>query len=660
MIIRRITICNIKKFAEELIIDLSKAKNINAISGKNGTGKSTVFECVMLVQKAYFVKLIKKESDVDENVIKLFDIDNLYEQLSIELRNIVYKKNLVSRIELEIRFLENDFNINKLQDNYSFCKDEDGQKFIDVCLCVNINSDASWSLELKEGDNPGVLGTFWNLKNPINIVVLLDADKDVYEEDFTYQKISMMDEDLVHPAIKFVLNSKKIYQDMYSIMMNAYVYQRLNPLKPARNAFVINAQKMFNQLISSIKMVNVSGKAKEYQFIQMANHNKQKYDARNMSSGEKLIWYSSLILNYIKYIGVLIIDEPENHLHEKLAWKYVQFLEEVCRQDREHKNLGIGQVFLVTHSKNLIYNNFCNGINYVITTDGDFQHILKEECEDMLRKCGVSYIDDNILFVEGVTEVNLLGRICEARNIKLKELANCGEIEQIYQSMLKVKDVVYAPKFAFMIDKDTKEDSDIEWIKNKDENFFDKHFIILPVHEFENLLLDNGIITEIYNDIAKSFDRTIISEEEMLRKIETKANDVLIETKKKYLNAELHKRVANLARLIKKKDIAVSSQGEFEHYISNLIAGDEFNNCIKNIKETYIRMDEIYRGDCWKNNWLDLCDGKTVFNLLLSDLSGQLGVSSNNIKDKIIKSAISNKNSKLNKFLPKIYEKFDY
>ena len=197
----------------------------------------------------------------------------------------------------------------------------------------------------------------------------------------------------------------------------------------------------------------------------MANNHK-KYDARNLSSGEKLIWYTLLIMNYIKKIGVLVIDEPENHLHEQLAWNFAVFL----KNEIAVKQKSVNQIFMITHSKNMVYNNFSLGVNYVINMDGELLLIEKENCEDILRKCGVSYIDDYILFVEGNTESDLLSKYCERNNIKLRKMSNCAEIIQTYKSLVKVKDLLYAPKFVFMIDADTRHNEDITKIQGDDFN----------------------------------------------------------------------------------------------------------------------------------------------------------------------------------------------
>ena len=56
---------------------------------------------------------------------------------------------------------------------------------------------------------------------------------------------------------------------------------------------------MFHDLIKEISISNFSGKERKDQFV-LITKGKTKYDVRNLSSGEKLVWYTLLILNYVK------------------------------------------------------------------------------------------------------------------------------------------------------------------------------------------------------------------------------------------------------------------------------------------------------------------------------------------------------------------------
>lgn len=657
MVLQRVTIKNIKKFLDETVIKLEDDFAINSISGTNGSGKSTIFECITLCQKAYFIDLIQENSNYDDELLNVFDTEKLYKDFAFELDDLVSDKRSASSIQMDMKMSYEELGACKTSAKiYDAQLDERGSRFYEFSVKVTLEKNKIWRIDLDEKGNDGIVGEFWNLSNPSNIIVYLNADKNVYEDDFTYQKINMISDDLVNPVIQFVLNPKGIYQDMYNIMLNAYVYQRLNPLKNARNSFFSDAQKMFSELIKSKEISNVSGKEKVQQFTLMASVDKKKYDARNLSSGEKLIWYSCLFLNYIKSIGILVIDEPENHLHEKLAWQYIQFLEGICYGD--YSGLHIGQVFLITHSKNIIYNNFASGKNYVIMPDGSFHVVKKEECEDILRMCGISYIDDNVLFVEGTTEIGLLEEICKAKNIKVRELSNCSEIEQVYTSLVKVKGFVYAPKISFMIDKDTKGEEEIQQLRNADKAFFDKNFIILPVHEIENLLLDVTVICEEYNKLAANFEKSILKKDDIEQQMRKIADSTLQDTKKKYINYELRKNVVRIGGLVKKKEVEVTSKEKYDEYIDSLYSGIKFQQYIKDTKSIYESMEKIYGGDNWDNHWIELCDGKVVFNRLIAELSHEVGVSQENLRKKIVDASKQNTKSKLMKFVPLIYKNF--
>lgn len=654
----KIEIENIKKFANQTEFVFQQDCDINTISGRNGAGKSTIFECLMLCQKAYFVKQIEKESMFDDGIDQMFDQSSLHESVKKEMINMVANPKMLSKIKILMRCYSSDLPSLKGKDEekFHFTLDADRREVFDFSVGVMLYPTGMWQIEIEEYENEGIINEIWNLNSPSNIIVFLGADKDVYEEDFSYQKINMMDDALVSPVIQFILNSKGIYQNMYSIVMDAYIYQRLNPQKTPKDLFVTHSKRMFKKLMYDISISNFSSKEKINQFILMASSDK-KFDARNMSSGEKLVWYSILILNYLKKIGLLIIDEPENHLHEQLSWRYISFLQNVC--SNKEKELQIGQVFLITHSKNIIYNNFADGNNYVVMPDGNLQLVNKTECESILRACGISYIDDKILFIEGKTESELLTEVCKRKNIKLRELANCHEIEQVFNSLLKVKEIVYAPLFAFMIDKDTRDEDQINDLRNKDTDFFDRHFIVLPVHEIENLLLDEKIILEEVNLIAKAFDKPTMSIDTIHELLKQAAEDTLEETKKKYINYELHKHAVYMERLFKKRDILADSKANYEAYIDSVLSSEEFKKYVETLKNIYIKMENLYGRLNWESNWDKLCDGKIVYNKIIEKLSKELGVSNDNVKKKIQKAALENANSKLVRFMPQIYSRFE-
>lgn len=643
---------NIKKFTCEQIYEFDEAGHVNTISGRNGSGKSTIFESVLLCQKAYFVKLL---SESVNNVG--INISELEAEVKYGLKKIVVNKN--AYIEINVRFSMDDFTFKIDANRYTATTSANGINEYDVQIrttAVSMNDgEFQWDVEVNEGQNHGLLNRFWNIQNPSQIIVYLDADKNVYEEDFTYHKISMLSNEDVNPIVQFVLQSKSIYQNMYDIMMNAYVYQRINPQTPKKDLFVTESKDMYHELIPNIEISNFSGKEKKDQFV-LISKNEQKYDARNLSSGEKLIWYSLLIMNYVKKIGVLIIDEPENHLHEQLAWKFVIFLREKVLQKTD---LNIGQIFLITHSKNLIYNNFTIGSNYVIDNTGNMLVIQKENGEDVLRSCGISYIDDRVLFVEGKTESENLRTLCEMNNVRIRQLSNCSEILRVYDSLLKVKELVYVPKFIFVIDRDTRDDEKLQQLRLRDSTFFDKHFAVLPVHEFENFLLDEESITNAVNSFLKWAEKEPKNKNEVLEIMKKYADESLPDTKKKYLNDSIREKIKNFTSLVKKRDINIENQSEYNNYIDGIFSGGQFDEIKEKIKKEYELMMDKYGVLNWTTDWKKICDGKRVFSQTIGEIAQKIGVSPVNLSKRILDDQMKNETGELYSFWKDVLNKFD-
>ena len=522
MYLAKVVLENIKKYTGSHEFIFSNAAEINTISGKNGSGKSTIFESILLCQKAYFTNQIEPPHTVYINTTSHGD-DSIRSIVENDLASVA--SGQTAKIVVTLGFSKAELNQAGITEEIT----NDGLQ-IEVFLegTKIVGNNCNWTVGVTDNSGLNIIEKFWNLTAPKNVIMYLDADKNVYENDFSFEKISMLSNTKRSPIIDFILDSKSVYQNMYDIMIKAYIYQRLNPQNPRKDDFFAKSKEMFDNLMDGVEISNFSGKHIDNQFVVVAK-NPKTYDARNLSSGEKLVWYVLLILNYIKEIGLLIIDEPENHLHEQLAWKFIKYIKSIA--DTNDKELRIGEVFLITHAKNLIYNNFSIGNNYIITENG-LELIDETGCERILRDCGISFTEDKILFVEGDTETKHLTALCAESNIKIKQLANCAELVQVYKNLIKVKELVYTPKFVFMIDRDTRDETEIDKLKISDPEFFDSHMVFLPVHEIENFLLDEDIISDCINNYLADFSNDRVNPEDVVISMKQYADSVLDSTRK--------------------------------------------------------------------------------------------------------------------------------
>lgn len=639
MFLKSVSLHNIKKYKNHQQFVFPDDTFINTISGKNGSGKSTIFESIMLCQKAFFADLLEPIDTLDLDMVMSKQLTPR-NRVAKELAALASGES--ASISMTIAFTEEEFQ----QVGLPFDAEEEHSVTITLTGDQIVDQRCEWLVSVNNNEEQTIISRFWNLENPSNIIVMLNADKNVYEEDFSYEKINLIGVRKSRPIIDFILDSQNIYQHMYDIMMNSYLHQRLNPSTPRRDDFVKKSVAMFSEIMDGVSVSNFSGNQIENQFVLLAK-NTVKYDARNLSSGEKLVWYVILVLNYLKDIGLLIIDEPENHLHEQLAWKFVLFLQMAAEQNENPIN--IGQVFLITHAKNLIYNNFSSGRNYIATNDG-LTPIQKEECEKVLRSCGISFVEDKVLFVEGQTETECLEKLCAQHNIKIKELANCTEILQVYKNLLKVKELVTVPKFVFMLDHDTRNDEDIQKLRDEDVDFFDEHILFLPVHEIENFLLDENVLAAVLNNYLKDFSDSRVEAQDVLTTMKRIADESLNTTKKKYLNYELDSAIKGLAKLVNQRDIVVTSKTGYTDYVSGLLSEAVCSEFVTQMGEKFDVMEQTYGADNWSDNWKSICDGKIVFNQTCSDLGRRFSMVTKVLKKKVYAAVISNPESSLSAF----------
>ena len=629
---------------------------INTISGKNGAGKTTVFLLAALIQKAYFCELLKAERN------SLDYTEKVYKCVTDEIMHHMVRDN--SSISLVLNIEKEDMKLvalKKAMNLWNKLAINDGIARIKLTLSVSnrTENNCKWELSITD-EQKKLISYFWNLKNPINLIIYIPADKLVFEDDVKYEDVRLVSEKGLSKKLNILFDFNDIYNRLYSIILNDYIMQRINPKKgnASRDRYVGISKKIFENLITEINIGNISSSIKKNQFIITANRKdnpKHKYEVRDFSSGEKLIWYTSILLNYIKNIGILIIDEPENHLHEVLLWNFIQFLQEICTDYQNE--ITLTQVFLLTHSKNLIYNNFSQGKNYVII-DGNIEQLKYDDCEKLLRNIGVSCVAEKILFVEGNTDESTLAEVFSRHNIQIEVLGSCEQIIKAYEGVQKVSTHIQDKRFIFLLDRDTRDDEEIKRLRDENAGYFDEHVVFMERHELENYYLDEKVVFDTLNKICDAVGKSKISIEEVANIFKKNADETLDDTKKKYLNYLLHAKLHHMDSLFKKKDISYENEASYKNYISEVFNSQEWKKTKNSMYDFYKKMEMKYSKTEWDNNWKILCDGKAVFNKCLSDFKNISGVEVKTLNNKIINDCLKNKGSDLNSLVEKIINKY--
>ena len=652
----KIVLKDIRNFSFETSFDFSKSQNINTISGINGSGKSTVFRSLLICQKCYFIRL----DDFSE-----YDNDDFLNELSKFFNSTG-------------AFIEVVFN-HALPDATPLLS-----SFKVVCASYQ-KGRALWSIVY--GENKSLLDEHWNIENPRNVIVYIDSNKSFKEDDVLHSKISIPSQDEYNQlVIDTILNPENLFTNIYQRLVKDYLRERLVPGIPRKDIYFIVTKMLLKKIIPSLELSNFSGQQFPNQFVLLGKNSRNKkanfYDARNLSSGEKVLFYSLLFINYVPRIGLLIIDEPENHFHEELLVRFINMLSDICASatysqyvlaatndkafiksnesaiKKVYVNHNLSQVYLLTHAKNLIYNNFSSGANFYI--ENGLKTLEFENFESILREVGLSSIYSKVLFVEGTTETALFTTLFNAHNIKIHSLGGCSQVIETYKKILDIKGYLRDYHFCFLIDRDTRSDSNIEELRNKDVAFFDKNFIVLEKHELENYLLDPNIFKAIIaTHHASDVVIDLMDNQEIDSQIFLIASDLKEHAFKKDVLNLNHQSVSKLKDKLIKKTIPVDSIAAYNSHLAIMLSATNIESFLSGeFSANYNNAFGKYNGANWDDNWKAICDGKIVYNKTLAFFSDYLQVKKNRLEREIRQSVLDNSGLEINRVIDIIIKKF--
>ena len=357
--ISKVVLNNIKKFKGIHEFSFSE-KNIFTISGKNGSGKTTIIESLMICQMAFFV-------NSNKDLLEHTEIYNKATEKICSLLSGNYSSISLYMIESES---------NK-----------------EITFTVNIGFIAedyiTWSLEISNEDY-NIFAKYWDLQNPSCLFFYIDSDKYFDEKSITYDSLKIKkNDDPDSFLLNYIVDYKNVERFAYQKLINDWILQRLVPPDVNYQLSFLIGRILFSYLLPQLRIQHFTG-ATGNQFSILAKNieeNSKEFDYRFLSAGEKSIFYLCILINYFSNIGLLIIDEPENHLHEDLLLRLADTLQQIinCNDYPQYiiekniykkktqkaeeskfdldtkkvfKNYKLQKVIFTTHSKSLIYKNF--------------------------------------------------------------------------------------------------------------------------------------------------------------------------------------------------------------------------------------------------------------------------------------------------------------
>lgn len=620
--LQKIILTDVKRFKGKNDVDFSSAEEkLISLSGNNGSGKTTILHSLMVAQMVYFIKENKLEHDKPEQIQKYNCNDKIFQLLTKD------------KSQIEIKFLS------------------------DGCDCgftlyVKSLQEKIWEVKFDSPESQELIARYWNLSNPSCLFFYLGSDKHYAEESVTYEKIKITNKNNKGYLLDYILDYEHFSENMYQTLMNDYIKERVIPGSPRHDIYFSAAKILFNYLFPNINIKNFSGiKNPEFQLL-VKNEKSETgpFDVRLLSSGEKTIFYLCLLLSYFTNIGLLLIDEPENHLHEKLLNELMIMLKKItesqsyaevlkyCKNkslakniENHYTNYKLQKVVFVTHSKYLIYSNFQFGQNFIV--DEKVQELKFNDAEKELREMGISSIFEKVLIVEGSTEDQLLGQILRDSGVRIYPVSGCSQVLNLYKKIKMLKNHLYSANFVFMIDSDTKNKDKFDAEKTADSSFYESHFVLLNKHEIENYYIDEKLLKAVCD--KHNLDENENVPPDVLHKMIEKTVEGTKElVKKKALNEKLHDYIVDLAEKVKQREIQVSNRTSFENYIKPIFnkINQQYLTDVTNIFD-----DVNTKYENWGNDKYSLCDGKMAYGILKNSIAKKLGVTSQRIDKTIYK-----------------------
>ncbi len=628
MKLSRIKIKNVKSFRDEVNISLYDDSNI--LIGSNGSGKSNLLDITTIGMKYFFLKpfnVMKTNDGISE--YEYIQPSNSFYEINKELEK-YFGNTDDSLIEFEFVIKEEDINnIIKIKDNSAILKANleryrQSSDFDYVFTMIDTEWDSSllnveekiiykivnnviinnnetpahflflqylnnfelFLIALKDSDNKDIK-TNYLFFSPFRGVGSANLQANISEQNF-FQVLSSVT-DTTSKSVSSLINLATIYfaEKMRGFEVNAQK-EGYESLWEADNE-VILVKKYLRKLGYDWYLKLIDRNKNIYEIVLLKGST--EFQINQASSGEKEIinfLFGIFAFNIKK--GIIVIDEPELHLHPRWQLVLLDLFEELSK---ETKN----QFIISTHSptfineqsyKHLIRiykdeNNYSKSIVIKDTVSlklKDIFHIINSTNNEKI------FFADVVIFVEGITDRLVFQRILEEKTAqndlkkiveiieikgknnfsKFSEFLNALEIPNYFISDLDyINEVGTSDIKSIFTVNDKKIEKDV--IKNSKSNdqksLFERIETTIQSANFDDL-------KEIW-DYIKSFRR------------KRKAN----------LTSDEERRLSDFIEERKKSNNYILTKGDIEDYFPNGFQAKDLTNVISLLDEQY---------DSWKSS----------------------------------------------------------
>ncbi len=657
--VKKVVLKNVRSFLQETPFEFENAKVINTISGINGSGKSTVFKALMLAQRAFFHNQLEdseeRRKSIANDLLAMLNEVGAFITITFE----IVTESTISHATFRVRCVE------------------------------RTNEHIVWRLEASDSDLAAIR-QYWDITKPRDIIVFIDSNRFISEQDFSSGEISIsQSKNLDDLVLDYIFYPERLFGSIYERIIRDYARERIIPSRPRRDLPHVASKILLRELLDYLEVSKFTSQVRDGQFVLQVRQRKNKklaaYDVRHLSSGEKTLFYTLHFICYVRSISLLVIDEPENNLHENMLAEFVELLNRICITDdfsdllirlaskngvelkpnvkkqltTLYKSHSLSNVYLLTHSRSLIYNVFNFGANYYV--EGGLKRLDYDEAELTMRSIGLSKIYNRVLFVEGISDARLVESIVGPLNVKVRQLGGCTQVISAYTNYLRVKSEVRDTQFCFMIDRDTRNDTSIEALRAENPAVFDENFVVLDRHELENYFLDAKLFREVYRREKQATslfpdEVEVPTANEIEQALKTIADGTREQVMLKTLQQLNSESLGGLQEKLTAKNLPLEAAA-YETFIKDAFDTTKHEETLKAVQKNW-RTAKISLSQ-WDSKWKELCDGKKALHKYLEQVAQEVpGATAERITLVMIKAAHDIPSCEAHEVLVKVTSRF--
>lgn len=317
--------------------------------------------------------------------------------------------------------------------------------------------------------------------------------------------------------------------------------------------------------------------------------------------------------------SIIIVDEPELHLHPTLAFKLIETLKTIGK----HTN----QFIFLTHSANLISTYFATGNVYFIDnaqTGSNQAHRLSElshshsQVVDLIgENLGLFSVGKKIIFVEGESSSidRLTYQAIATKHLPEAKVVHVGSVDNIISLNAvekQIRNSIFGVNLYMIRDRDGLSDTQIKNLETSGK------LKVLPKRHIENYFLDADLLFKVTERLCLNSTNPLLSkkyiEDELLKIAEKSVNYNLLQNTKEFILTNNQLSVPTVKDVDKKdsKDIEKEMQDGIAASLTLLSSSLEQKKI-----STWMIAEEKRLQDALKTNkWQSEFQGKQMFNIL--------------------------------------------